>query len=598
MNLFCPSGLNLRVEDRQAAVLLVSLLFLFTSSCTAQQSETAKMLQAANSGSGQSRYAAIDDLGESHSNAAEIVPQLEKLLADKDPQVQWRTARALADYGDLAQSAAPGLRKLLSGNDPIVQYHAAVALGKIGDRSDETVDALVAAATSEDARVARAAIAALRHLKPGPQRVMPALEQVLQSDDDAIVLHALEAIVELGGEAVPLLNEALQRPKTAYLACTAIEQIGPPAADTVPALTELLGKTHHSHLLIADLLALASIGPAAESAAPQIVPLLEMPNDKTVPVAAAYALGAIGAQNVDAPLQQALAKDDPFLQMVAAWSLAKLHPDDQAALQQAVDKLTEGLASDDAQIRNAAAKGLQMLQPPPDMVAPALMEVIKDPDPEVSANVVNALAGLGEAVVPRATKALQNPEYRGIAVRVLTQLGPKAGDAVQPLMDAISASADDLDFRTDAQLALAAIGPAAAPAIDVLVEGISSDHQGVRESSLYALRQIGPGASAAVPALVDRMLADDAFDAMAAAWALARIAPGDSDVAGKAVPKLISGLSSPDDTTRLESVDALAVWGPAASSAAQALEHAAQSDTDPGVRAAAEEALARVKSGQ
>ena len=82
--------------------------------------------------------------------------------------------------------------------------------------------------------------------------------------------------------------------------------------------------------MIQTLLALASIGPAAESAAPKIVPLLEMPNDATVPVAAAYALGSIGAKNADAPLRRALTKDNAFLQMIAAWSIAKLHPDDEA----------------------------------------------------------------------------------------------------------------------------------------------------------------------------------------------------------------------------------------------------------------------------
>ena len=121
-----------------------------------------------------------------------------------------------------------------------------------------------------------------------------------------------------------MLNAALKRPKTAYVACAAIEHIGPDAAATVPALTELLGKTRHSQLLIQALLALASIGPAAESAAPQIVPLLEMPNDATVPVAAAYALGSIGAKNADVALRRAASKDNAFLQMIAAWSTRQI----------------------------------------------------------------------------------------------------------------------------------------------------------------------------------------------------------------------------------------------------------------------------------
>jgi HEAT repeat protein len=575
---------------------VVGWVVLVAMPCRAQQSDPAKLLQAASTGSGSARYAAIDDLGETHRDASQVVPQLRKLLADSDAQIRWRSARALGDYGDLARSAAPELRSLLTNSDPIVQYHAAAALGKIGDRSDGTTRALVTAATSKDARVARTAIAALRNLKPGPQHVMAALGEVLKSDDDAVVLHALEAIVEHGAEAVPLLNEALKRPETTYLACTAIEQIGPDAAGTVPALTELLGTTRHSHLLIQTLLALASIGPAAESAAPKIVPLLEMPNDKTVPVAAAYALGSIGAKNADAALQRAMTKDNAFLQMIAAWSIAKLHPDDEPAQKAAIEKLTQGLKNSDAGIRTAAAKSLQMLKAPPAMVAPALIALVNDPDPETQENAISAVASLGESVVPRAVNALANPQLRGPAARVLARIGPKAAGAVQPLIAA--AKDGDPQFRAEINFALAAIGAASAPASQMLAESVASDDPHIRESALYALREIGPGAKAASPALVKRMQTDDSFDAMAAAWALSTIAPDDSAIAPKVVAKLTSGLSSEDAQTRHESIAALAAWGPAAKSATEALTRILKDDGDAEVRAAATQTLARISQGR
>lgn len=332
--------------------------------CFARLTETASLLETAANGSGQARYAAIDDLGERHEAADSVVPVLAKLLKNGDKQIRWRSARALGDYGEQAQPAVSDLRALLRDNDAIVQYHAAASLGKIGDRSDETVDVLVAAATSQDGRVARTAIAALRNLKPGPERVMAALEHVLKSEDQAVVVHALEALVERGADAVPILNEALKRPNTAYLACAAIGQIGPDAAATVPALIELLGSTKHSHLQIQALLALASIGPAAHSAAPQIVPLLEHSTDATVPVAAAYALGSIGAVDADKALRAALTKQNQFLNMVAAWSLAKIHPGDAQLKQQAISALKAGLKSKDPAIQAAAEKGLNLLEPP------------------------------------------------------------------------------------------------------------------------------------------------------------------------------------------------------------------------------------------
>ncbi len=448
----------------------------------------------------------------------------------------------------------------------------------MADRSDETVRALVAATTGQDARVARAAIAALRNLKPDPQHVIAVFERRSNQVMKQSRCTRWRQLSSGEPQRRRCSTKCSKRPKTAYVACAAIEHIGPEAAATVPALTELLGKTRHSQLLIQALLALASIGPAAESAAPQIVPLLEMPNDATVPVAAAYALGSIGAKNADAALRRAASKDNAFLQMIAAWSIAKLHPDDEAAQGAAIEKLTQGLKNSDAGIRTAAAKSLQMLQAPPDKVAPALIALVNDPDPEAQENAINAVASLGESVVPRTVGALQNPQLRGPAARVLARLGPKAAAAVQPLIAA--AKDGDPQFRAEINFALAAIGPAAAPASGILAEAIASDDQHIRESALYALREIGPGAKAASAALVKRMQADNSFDAMAAAWALSKIAANDAAIAPQAVAKLTSGLSSADAQTRHESAQALAAWGPAAKSAAQSLARVSKEDGD------------------
>ena len=350
-------------------VSIFPLLVIFVSALAIKPdialcAETTAVLKTAVSGAPDARYAAIDDLGELHESAESVVPALANLLKDKDPKVRWHSARSLGDYGPLAKPAVGELRALLSDKDRVVQHHAALALGKIGDRSDETIDALVKTVTVPDERVARAAITALRHLDPDPKRVIAALDQLLSSEDQVIVVHALEAVVERGAKAVPVLNEALKRPKTAYLACAAIEQIGPDAAGTVPALTKLLGDTKHSNLLIQSLLALASIGPAAQPASPKIISLLEHPTDATVPVAAAYALGSIGAVDADKALRKAVSSKNALLQMVASWSLAKIHPDDAQLKQHANEKLQAGLKSKDPAIHAAAEKGLALLEPP------------------------------------------------------------------------------------------------------------------------------------------------------------------------------------------------------------------------------------------
>jgi HEAT repeat protein len=313
-----------------------------------------------------------------------------------------------------------------------------------------------------------------------------------------------------------------------------------------------------------------------------------------VPVAAAYALGSIGAKDADAALRAAMTKDNEFLQMVAAWAVAKLNPDDPATIKTAVEKLVQGLKSDNPSIRSAAAKGLQSLKAPPEMVGPELVQVINDKDPHVQNNVVEAIASLGESAVPRISKALENSELREGAVRVLRKLGPKAAGSVDALVRA--AEGADPKMRTEIQMALGAIGPQAAPATDMLAKSLGSKDAGERESALYALRQIGPPAKVAVRPLYQRMNADDSFESKAAAWALARIAQDNPQVSTAVVRKLARGLTDADETVRLESAAALGDMGAAANAASAALEKASKDDSSESVRTAAAEALERVRS--
>lgn len=345
--------------------LILALGVLASSSTRADEAQSAKLVEAATTGAGTARYTAIDDLGERAADAKLVVPKLTENLSNDDPQVVWRSAHALGDYGDAAASATTQLRDLLASDNPIIVYHAAIALGKVGDKSDETIDALVKAVGSKDMRVSRAAIVAIKTLQPGPKKTVPALKKALAAGDQAVAIHALDAVVEQGANAVPFINEALKDPATAYFAAAAAEQIGPDAAASVPNLVELLGDTRHSQLDTRVLLALGRIGPAAKSAVPAILEEMKTATDQTVPVAAAFALGMIGDPQGDAALKAAAAKTDrPFLSMVAAWSLARIHPQDAEMKKQAMDKLNAGMKSSDPDLKAAAEKGMKMMETP------------------------------------------------------------------------------------------------------------------------------------------------------------------------------------------------------------------------------------------
>lgn len=353
--------MNRSFPGRRVASLF-AIFFFAPLACFAEE-DTQQLLKEARQATGLDRYDAIDDLGEQAQQAEVVVPALLRLLADPDTQVQWRAARSLGDFEGSAEGAVRPLTELLASPDAAVQYHAAVALARIGNVDEATIDALVSLAIGPDARVARAAIASLRRLKASPQIVAAALKQAMASDDQAVVVHAMEAVVELGPKAAPLLIEALQDPRTVYVACGAIEQMGADAAPTVPALDELLATSKHSHLQIQALLALASIGPPARSATGQIVTLMNNSQDATAPVAAAYALGAIGAVDADAALRAAAKKHDPLLQMMAVWALAKIHPDDEPLRSHALELLHQGLTSKEPAVHDAAEKAIAALSP-------------------------------------------------------------------------------------------------------------------------------------------------------------------------------------------------------------------------------------------
>ena len=54
---------------------------------------------------------------------------------------------------------------------------------------------------------------------------------------------------------------------------------------------------------------------------------------------------------------------------------------------------------------------------PLEIVGPHLVELINDPNPDVQSHAVDAIASLGEAVVPRVNNGLKNPQLRAAAVR-------------------------------------------------------------------------------------------------------------------------------------------------------------------------------------
>ncbi|TWT78096.1 HEAT repeat protein [Posidoniimonas polymericola] len=533
-------------------------------------------LRAANS-----TYETIDDLGFSQQDAAG--EKLVGYLDSEDSQQRWRAARALGNLG--YKPAVDQLAGLLGDDDPVVQVHAMIALTRIGDVSPGVVEAIMEKVASSDERVARTALQTLKRLKPGPEKLAAALEKVLESDDQAVMSHALDALIEAGGAATPLLERALENEKSAYWAALAIEQIGPDCAGACNGLTKVLLRSQDDATLQQALLALAALGESAHQAAPAVQKVAAETKSDAVRIAACYALGNLGDSSATDLLRRLASQGGEFQQLVATWSIAKLHPDDPAAEKQAVGLLTKALASDRPEVREAAATGLSKLDAPVEVVAPALLSALESADAAQQSNIAAALASLGPKALDRAIAALDKPQFTDIAIEVLGRMGPDAEPAAEALAAKLEGASNEQ--RTRVQFALGAIGPGAESAAAQIAAGLASDDPAVRQSALFALRQTGGGADARDQVAAFMKSSSDDFEKLAAAWTLARLEPSGEQLATLA-SVLKEGLGNSEPQARIETIDAIASLGPAALPLKAAVEKAAESDSNSDVREAAE----------
>jgi HEAT repeat protein len=332
-------------------------------------------------------------------------------------------------------------------------------------------------------------------------------------------------------------------------------------------------------------MALAAIGPAS---APAVDKLLEMADCPVNGAPAIYALGSIG-QNTDAVRSKLIAKvrgDDPIAKTVSAWALAKLNPNDKRFVGRAVKLLVETMQSDNADARVAAAKALNSLEVPPEIVRPILLEAFDAANEETVRMMLDASAAVGPKIVPRLIDALQHKELQSHVCYILGEIGPGAAPATAALAELLDD--EDVEVGKEAAFALAEIGPAAKEAVDALTKAVKVDGP-VRFAAAYALGRIGADAMKAKPALLAQLEGDESM-ALMSAWALAHIHPECPTCQAKAIPVLIAGLGDSSPQFRREAAAGLCCFGPAAKDAIGPLKKALK-DADGDVCEACEAAL-------
>jgi HEAT repeat protein len=556
------------------------------------------------------RVVAIDAIAELGPGGRAAIPELVAALGDADPRPRWHAARALGLIGEESISTVPALVKLLGDADPIVVTQAAAAIGMVKaddgrtttppqDQAiyDSAIEPLMKTCVHSDPRARRAAMRALERLVPDDTTLAPLFCKQLADTDPSAVLPALHTLADLDEKAVPFLLEALKEPKSRYWATVAIAEIGPEAAAAVEPLSSLVAEGELDERMQAAL-ALAAIGEPAASAAPMLVQALES-NEDLLRFAAAFALGKIKAESADKALEQAALDPDEFLAAIAAWARAQIHPQDAALVNDAVQKARKGLDSDRPNVRKASVSALSDLAEFTDeqarkRLAEEFVSLLNDADPAVGMSAGAALVRLEEVAVGEIKEALANPATRLKALEVAAALGA-AGKAAEAEIEALLTSDDPL-VQGEAAVALASMGPDAAAAVPALQKLLGDDRPAnLRYAVTYALGRIGGAAKAAVPRLIELSKSDDELMATVATWAALKIEPQDAALLESAIPLLRKALRGGQELARLEAAVSLGDIGGQARSAIPILELVAEDDASRAVRAAAAEALAKIR---
>jgi HEAT repeat protein len=554
------------------------------------------------------RVAVIDEIAAIGQNARPALDDLVKATGDEDVRVRWHAARGIGLIGEDASSALPLLVKLLDDREWIVAAQAAAAIALI-HKDDATAstaaekyaaaeEALVKATVHADPRVRRSAIRAVRVLSPEPEVLAPLVCKQLSDADPSVVLPALHSLADMGDEALPLLMEAVKNPRSRYWATIALTEMGEAAA---PA-TDLLAKEVEEGELdekLQAILALAAIGPKAARTAPLVAKTLES-QETALRFAAAFALGKLRAAEGDGPLERAAADPDECLASVASWARAQLHPDDSGLLNEAVARLRKGLDNESATIREGSAASLSDLAGRLDdagkqALAKEFADLLNDADPAVSLAAGAGLIRLGGAAVEALRPRLTDPASRSAVLEILAAIGPAAKPALDDLLKGLS-DADPV-HRGETVIALAALGSDAQAAVPQLQEILAAADAApeLRYSAAYALGSIGPAAKAAEQLLRESSQSKDELMATVAVWALLKIDPEDKTHFETAIPLLRRALRGEREMARIEAAVALGDIGPAATAAVPILELVSEDDSSKAVRSAAAEALAKIR---
>lgn len=328
--------------------------------------------------------------------------------------------------------AARLLGRLLASANVAVRRHAARLLSQIGRSGELARDALVRALKDTDDETALSAALALS--KRGDARAVPFLRERLAGWDGWINL-VLQAIARLGPaarETIPRLRTVLRvgPEQTRILAAHALAAMGEASGDAVPEVAALLSDRSVG---MGAGWALMQWGPAARAAIPPIVEYLRGDRgDGLARVNAVQALGRMGphARPAVDVLEQLLHDPSEDVRVAAAVALWHVVPQSARTIPVLIDVLREAMEGNGTgRGRLLALEALEVIGPAGREAAPRVRALLDHACAWTRVQAARVLARMGEPVeviLPVLLAELRCRPVGQLAVECLAEIGPPA----------------------------------------------------------------------------------------------------------------------------------------------------------------------------
>jgi HEAT repeat protein len=348
---------------------------------------------------------------------------------------------------------------------------------------------------------------ALFRVDGNAKEVLPVILAVLKDRSRSNVVYAIQSLRTLGPEAAPAVPQLIEKLKDRnYSSHTTdigqtLAAIGKPAAAPLIELLEANPKDARLHSVVR-----IALGGMGQPAIPFLVPLLGH-KEVQVRGMAAQALQDMGptAAPATAALAKLLKEANPAYHLPAIHALSSIGP---GAEQAVPDLLHTTRTSTSASIRLASLRALGQIKPEAREVIKLARANLKDTNIAVQLAAVDLLGRAGsvdDEVIDQAVGLLKDARWRQSALGTLGRLGPGAARAAPAVAELLKDP--NSSVRYAASQTLAQMGPAARstlPTILELLQGGTIDSR-TRYGLLGALQKIGGEAKAIVPVLSARL---------------------------------------------------------------------------------------------